>query len=119
MRILEIAHATTEELGSMPRCDVGKLERLADEYLNSVGRVKKGMNEQKDSLKLYKPYGEGNYALKRSVQIAEAAAHLESEYLDISKKVNFAHDYGNSFTLYNLLMFCFLEVTCMCDYQCA
>mmetsp|Transcript_8698 Transcript_8698/g.12982 ORF Transcript_8698/g.12982 Transcript_8698/m.12982 type:complete len:115 (-) Transcript_8698:282-626(-) len=81
--ILQVAEETVHELDNLPHCDVKKLENLSEKYLSLIADVKRNALEGSKYLKPYRPYGQGNYALRRQVEVAHASSVLEDAYKDI------------------------------------
>ena len=76
LTILEIAKETTEELGNLPSCDLNKLNELSNRYLTLVTEIKSNLQKNSAFIRPYHPYSQGNYDLKREVEVAEAAKRL-------------------------------------------
>jgi hypothetical protein len=73
---LQISKETVNELETIPRLDLEKINELSSEYLSLVASVKSSLQEKSRFIRPYHPYGQGNYALRREVEISEAALRL-------------------------------------------
>jgi hypothetical protein len=78
---LQISKETVTELENIPNIDLEKLTELSNEYLSLVTSVKSSLLEKSRFIRPYHPYGQGNYALKREVEISEAALRISESFV--------------------------------------
>jgi hypothetical protein len=82
---LHISKETVGELEKIPQVDFEKLGELSNDYLRLVAQVKSNLQESGTRfIRPYHPYGQGNYSLKREVEISEAALRISQQSLSSS-----------------------------------
>jgi hypothetical protein len=64
------------ELENIPHADFSKLQLLSQEYFEKCEKVKADMKQNVNHIQPYSPYGQGNYGLKKAVELAEAQKAL-------------------------------------------
>jgi hypothetical protein len=64
------------ELENIPHADFPKLQQLSQQYFEKCEQVKADMKQNVHHIQPYSPYGQGNYGLRKAVELAEAQKAL-------------------------------------------
>mmetsp|Transcript_18054 Transcript_18054/g.33891 ORF Transcript_18054/g.33891 Transcript_18054/m.33891 type:complete len:122 (-) Transcript_18054:153-518(-) len=76
--IMKCAHDTVVEMENIPHADFSKLQELSEDYFQTCDKVKAKMKGCVEHIHPYSPSGQGTYALRKKLELAEAQAHITS-----------------------------------------
>ena len=81
---METAEQTVLELANVPQCQEEVLIHLSATYHDLIFKIKEDLKSNSSILRPYFPYNQGNYLLKKELQLAQISNALEEMEQNVS-----------------------------------